>query len=97
MNHINTGSAATVPLPWYGPEDFEEAKGLMLDAVLMPASYAQWLVNMLAYERQLDGQGLAVTRVYVETHTFLAWCHHSGRRPDAHSQGEYVREYLKSS
>jgi hypothetical protein len=81
-----------IGIPWYTRETYPDILNIMEDASTFPARFEDWLARAEATERQIENEGTAVVRAFIDPEEFSLWCRAHGLRVDAAARGRFASE-----
>jgi hypothetical protein len=85
-------SPSVVALPWYARGDYPALLKLFSDPHLLPATYDAWLDRAERIERQFQGAGFGVARIWIRPIPFAGWCQERNTSPDQAARLTFVNE-----
>lgn len=65
---------------------------MMVDAHVLPTTYAEWLRKAEAQEAKHKAAGLHMIRITIDPDTFPAWCSKNGLQPDAKARVAFATD-----
>lgn len=83
-------------LVWYKKEDWEALREMFTDTERLPLTYEDWLQRAEAMKAQVQADGDAVIKVYIDPETFPQWCEKKGLEMDAEARSQLAIEMAQA-
>ena len=83
-----------VAIVWYRPEQWQRVRDIAADADEFEDSYAEWLQLAEEKTKQLQGSGLRVEKVDLDSEKLIFWCNERGLEINAQARSLYAAERL---
>lgn len=81
---------------WYKEEDWQQLREMFADSDSLPETYADWLQRAEKMKEQVQADGDAVIKVYIDPQTFPQWCRDKGLRMDAEARSQLAIEVAQA-
>lgn len=81
---------------WYKKEDWDRLKEMFADADLLPKTYDDWLKRAEDMKTQVQAEGDAVIKVFIDPETFPAWCEKKGMEMNAEARSQLAIEVAQA-
>jgi len=81
---------------WYKKEDWERLKEMFADAELLPKTYDDWLKRAEDMKTQVQADGDAVIKVFIDPETFPSWCEKKGLEMNAEARSQLAIEVAQA-
>ena len=69
---------------------------LFSDPQNLPKTFEAWLEHAEHVEKQLQGVGFAVVRVFIHPHSFAAWCNERGVPANQRARLSFANEAARA-
>lgn len=83
-----------VPIPAFRKEDYATALAIFEDRNQMPGTWEQWEEVVKDTEKAAKASGLIAQRVYIDPHSFVAWCRQNGLGVNTEAREKFIRFLL---
>ncbi|MGZ5919614.1 MAG: hypothetical protein ACXWJV_07445, partial [Hyphomicrobium sp.] len=82
-----------VVMPWFRREDYARIREIMEGGDKWLSDYDAWQARAEKQIKDVEAQGMAVERVYLDPDEFLAWCEKGSHHPDSMARQRYAAEF----
>ena len=83
-----------VGIAWYRPEQWQRVRDIAEDSDEFEESYDEWLQIAEEKAKELQGRGLRVERVDVDSEKLILWCNERGLENNGQARSRYAAERL---
>jgi len=84
-----------VAIVWYRPEQWQRVRDIAADSDEFEDSYIEWLQLAEEKSKELQGRGLRVEKVDLDSEKLILWCNERGLENDAKARSLYAVERLR--
>jgi hypothetical protein len=84
---------AAAGISWFNEKDYARILQIMVDAHVLPPTYAAWREKAESTERTAKARGLRVFRAIIDPDQFLVWCAREGLDVDAKARTAFATDY----
>jgi len=84
-----------VGLAWYRPAQWQRVRDISSDADNLEDNYEAWLRLAEQKFKELNGSGLRVEKVDVDSESLIFWCNERGLEVNAQARSQYAAEKLR--
>ena len=81
---------------WYKKEDWQTLKDMFADGDMLPETYERWLERAEEMREQVQAQGDAVIKVYIDPQTFPEWCEKKGMEMNGEARSQLAIEVAQA-
>jgi len=89
-----TQDKTVVAVVWYRPEQWQRVRDIAADADALEDSYYEWLQIAEEKVTELQGSGLRVEKVDVDSEKLIRWCNEHGLENNGQARSRYAAERL---
>ena len=83
-----------VAIVWYRPEQWQRVRDIATDSDEFENSYIEWLQLAEEKAKELEGRGLRVEKVDLDSEKLILWCNERGLENDGKARSLYAAERL---
>ena len=83
-----------IAIVWYRPGQWQRVRDVATDAEELEESYAEWLQLAESNFAELQGHGLRVEKVDIDSEKLILWCNERGMENDGKARSLYAAERL---
>ena len=83
-----------VAIVWYRPEQWQRVRDIAADSDEFEDSYGEWLQLAEEKAKELQGRGLRVEKVDLDSEKLIRWCNERGVENDGKARSLYAAERL---
>jgi hypothetical protein len=93
-NSTQSHDKPVVAIVWYRPEQWQRIRDIAADSEEFENSYIAWLQTAEEKAKEIEGRGLRVEKVDLDSEKLIRWCNERGLENDAKARSLYAAERL---